>query len=979
MPFRWLGWRYQRSRGCFHGPYELITSCLQTDYTAMAELVRREALLERLRHLDPRIVAIIAPAGFGKSTLVREYLAERGGGVVCDCAGVRDELDFARRLIPALAGETPIREGDLTRRELMLGDGTVSVTDRIAIALEAWREPAQGCLVFESAEALANAQSARDLFARMLESRPPGRTVVICSRDSLRLHFTRYAVPHEIVTLRAPDLAFDLTDIRRIFAPFVTSDSDAEHIFKVSAGWPIAVFLLRRFASEGRISTLLDRLDDVAFDELHDYLAEEVLGGLDQRMRNGLFACAAIPRATAADLCAAFEQDTTLADDLAEVAKEMAFVVLGEDGTFSVHPLLASLLLDRGAQKRDALLRDVAAFHERHFNHQRAAEIHIARGDQQAAAQALGAHEVMRDAAPSMEYARVLSSLDRSLVARYPRLWGVTALMRMFCADTAIMLDEAETIWRTLRPDASPMERYYVFVFRMLLMSYLGMFDEALDAIREFGAQIGFSDPPRTFLDGHILYLRGLLRARRGNFDLGERDLNAALPLIDRMDVVASGTYLALGADIARVRGEWSVERQFLARAHERAMSSALPNFLAFDAAEALIGAWFAGDQATFSASAAELENTVARHNVYGFAYLAAAARGHSATPGPADLPKSTVFGQLIALSRSRDEDERARMARDALARAKQVRIPFVEALAAVALALCDPASFDEAMAVAHDAAARCDAPALVHAVDAVANQHDNVGMLANFVAQITRDRSEAAPIALEILAGHVRVDGDLVALSGRELELLAALAQRREVTPRTRLAAMLWPDQDEDAARNALSVCLHRLRVHLGRKDAIERVADGYRLHVDAFVDVWEIERAATTLRSRERLREGSRAALHRAWERLREEHAASIERWEWFEPTARRMGDLRVQIAQRLASDALDRGDPDAALLYADDIIACDPCDEPAAEIAVRAHLASGNRAAALRAYRQYRDVLREQLQVEPSTSITELVAGS
>lgn len=940
--------------------------------------VRRDALLERLGRVDPRVVAIIAPAGFGKSTLVRQYLAERGGGGLCDCTGVCDELDLARRVIPALATESPQRIADLTQRELMLGDGTASVAERIALALEAWREPSDGCVVFDCAENLASKPAALAFFERMLEARPAGRSVVFCSREPLRVHLTRYVVPHEIVTLRAADLAFDLEDIRAIFAPFVTDPAAIDRVTRVSEGWPVAVFLLRRFASEGRIEQLLERLDDVAFDELHGYLADEVLGSLDQRTRSALFACAAIPQPSADDLRAALD-DARIGDDFAEYAKDSAFVEQAEDGIFILHPLLVSLLLGRAAERRDALLAHVAAAHEARGDYQRAAELHLARGDQQSAARALGSLEVVAQPAPTMRYARVLSSLDRSLVVRYPRLWGVTALMRIFSVDCVALLDESETVWRTLSPDALPIERYYVFVFRILLMSYLGLFDEALGEIAKFGATVAFADPPKTVLDGHILYLRGLLRARRGNFDLGERDLNAALPLIDRMHVVASGTYLALGADIARVRGEWSLERQFLARARERAASSALPNFMAFDTAESLIAAWFAGDRTTFNVLAAELENAVVRNGVAGFAYLAGIGRGRSVRPAEADIPKFVIFGHLIALSRSRDEDERANLARAALELAAKIHMPFIEALAAIAVALCDPGAFDAACTSAKAAAGRCDAPAFVHAVNAFASEHENVGMLSNFVAQITRDRSEAAPVALEILAGRVRVDGTVARLSGREFELLTAIAQRREPTMRSRLAGMLWPDLDEFAARNALSVCLHRLRAHLGREDAIERDADGYRLHVDAFVDTWEIERAAVALRARERIRESERGALRRAWERLRDERSASLERWEWFEPVMRRMNELRTAIAHRLAEDALESGDPDAALAYAVDVIANDPCDEPAREIAIRAHLANGDRAAALRSFRQYRDVLRAELQVEPSASLAALLAGT
>ncbi|HTU70755.1 MAG TPA: BTAD domain-containing putative transcriptional regulator [Candidatus Baltobacteraceae bacterium] len=943
----------------------------------VGEAVRREALLERLARVDPRVVAIIAPAGFGKTSLIRQYLAERGGGVVCDCGRVRDDLDLARRLMPALAAADPARAGDLTRRELLLGDGGTSIADRVALALEAWREPSQDCIVFESAEDLLAAPSARDLLARMLEVRPPGRTVVICSREPLRIHVARYAVPHEIFSLRAPDLAFDANDIRNIFAPYDVDERGLERIVHVSRGWPIAVFLLRRFAGEGRIGTLLERLDDVAFDELHDYLADEVLAGLPAPMLRALFACAAIPQANAEDLRAALD-DPAIVDELAELAKETAFVERSDAGVFSLHPLLAALLLERGDERRHALLRTLAGEYERRGDHQRAAELHLARGDQQAAAHALAAYEVARDPAPSMRYARVLSGLDRNLVARYPRLWGVTALMRMFCVDSSALLDEAETVWRTLSPDTSAMERYYVFAFRIVLMSYIGRIDEALLAIDEFGVHTGFTDPPKSTLDAQVLYLRGLLRARRGNFDLAERDLNAALPLVDVMDVTASGTYLALGADIARVRGEWSLERQFLARAHDRAVSSGLANFIAFDTAESLIAAWFSGDRAAFNAIASELESTVAHNGIAGFAYLAGVARGRHVAPTAVDLPKFVVFGHLIALSRSRDESERAALARAALELATRIRVPFVEALAAIALALSDSASFDAAAESALASAARCDAPAFIHAVDAFRNQHENVGMLSSFIEQITRDRSEAAPLAIEVLAGRVRVEGRSVHLPGRESELLAALAQRRDPTPRTRLAAMLWPDLDEFASRNALSVCLHRLRSHLGRDDLVERDGDGYRLHAGAFVDLWEIDRAVMAMRARDRLRETDRAALLRAWVRLCEERAGSLERWEWFEPVARRFDDLRTALAHRLANDALDRGDPDAALEFASKVIGDDPCDETAREIAIRAHLAAGDRAAALRNYRQYRDILRTELQVEPSAALAALVAG-
>ena len=937
--------------------------------------LRRSRLLDRIERVRPKIVAIIAPAGFGKTTLVRQYLAEVGGGAVCDCEGVRDDLDLARRLIPALAAESPDRVQGLTQRELMLGDGGTSVADRVSIALEAWREQDHGIIVFENVEHVTSAPAAREFLVRLLGNCPEARTIVLCSRENLRIHFTRYAPPHEIMVLRAQDLVFDASDVRAIFAPFEPDERTIERIRVVSQGWPIAVLLLRRFATEGRIETLLDRLDDVAFDELHDYLADEVLNALDADMMRAIFACACIPRATALDLRAL--KDPRITEEVADFAKESPFITRDDDGAFVVHPLLASLLCEHQEERRNDLLRRVAAVHEENENFQRAAELYLACADQHAAARALGKHEVLRDPSPSMQYARVLASLDHQLVQRYPRLWGVTALLRIFCVDTEELLDEAESIWRTLAPDVTPIERYYIFVFRMLFMSYLGMFSEALAMIDEFAATFKTNDPPQTMLDGYLLYLRAVLQARVGRFSEAERNFGVALPFVEDMDVVASGTYLTLATDIARVRGERAIERQLIERAIERASSSGLSNFVAFDYAEAVIGAWFAGETQLMAEYAVKLDDYVERFGVRGFGYLAAASRGRHAEPTDVDLPKYLAFGRLIALTQTADERERSRLVQSALSIAEQNHGPFLLTLCALAVGVIDPANARNAFDIARSTSQRCDAPVFRSAVEAAISGDMESGVLRAFLTAIARqEQSQTPPLFVDVVRGIVSVDGKPVALSGRELELVVALALRRETISRSRLAAMLWPDLEEFAARNALSVCLHRLRQHLGRNDLVVREGDGYSLHPDANVDLWEVDRVLGVVRLREALSDSARASLMTIWNRLREGRPSRMARWEWFEPTERRLAELRVEIAHRLATDALDRGETRAALELAGDIIAYDACDEPAREVTIRAYLREGDRAAAMRQFRQYRETLLAELQCEPSATIAALV---
>lgn len=939
--------------------------------------LRRDSLLERVQRVRPRIIALIAPAGFGKSTFARQLLAGRSGAAICDATGILDDLDLARRVVPALAGENPQRTQTLTQRELMLGDGGTSVAERVGLALESWKEEAADAVfVFENAEHIARNGAARDFFARLLTQRPEGRTVVICSRESLRVHLTRFAPPHEILTLRAEDLAFDRLELAQLFAGHDADPAIIPRIMQLSQGWPIAVFLLKRFANEGRIETLLETLDDVAFEELHDYLADQVLASLAPGLVDALFACACIPHATLTDLHAALPDDSSVRS-LADFAKESPFLTRAADGAFTLHPLLASLLAERHEEQREELLMRAAEVHARAGRFQRAAELHLARGDQRAAANALGQHEVIRDHAPSMQYARVLSSLDRSLVQSYPRLWAVTALLRMFCIDTEELLDEAESLWRTLSPDVSQYERYYILVFRILFMSYIGLLEEAEELLEQFARENGLGAEPRNYFEGYLFYLLGLLRGRIGRISQAEKDLTMALPLVSGTDIMASGTLLALGADIARVRGEFAIARQFIDRALEASRRSGLHNFVAFDLAEGAFGAWMAGDDASLSRYAAELEDTVQRNGVRGFAYFSAVTRGRSEEPADADLLKWVACARIVAAANAPDTAHAVRHAKAAATAAQQYRSPFIECLAFITLAVFDDVHFDEHMEKALARALRCDSTPLELAVRAISERRAEYGMLNGFMARLQRERIERVPmLEVQLTSGTVRSAGREIALSERELALLVALSLRRETVPRSRLADLLWPELDGYAARNALSVCLHRLRHHLASDQCIVRSKDGYALNDDVRVDLWEIDRTVAALRSRPALADTERRRLSMVYEKLRARRPGRMAHWEWFEATERHICELRLEVAHRLASDALSHGNAARALELAEEMIGYDACDEAARHIAITAHLAMGDRSAAMRQYRQYRDTLLAELDCEPSEDIKHLV---
>jgi ATP/maltotriose-dependent transcriptional regulator MalT len=353
------------------------------------------------------------------------------GTRICDCEGLRDDLDLARRSVPQLADQ--------------LNDGSRSVAERLSLALDSFCANPPSHIIFERARYIGKHAEALEFLTQLLERRPPQTTVVLSSREGLPVRLTRFAAPHEIVVLRAADLAFDLDEQRSLLAPFITDASALARIARVSEGWPIALFLLQRFAREGRLEKLLEHLGDVAFGELHDYLVDEVLSIYDSRTLQALFACAAMPHATDADVRDVFPEALS-GDALAEFAKESPFLRRDRDGRYRVHPLVAAAVLEHQEERRRLLVAQLALAREAEGDYLRATELQIASGECDGAASALARYDVLSLARPPERYLRLLRRFDASQLSRYPHLFGIHALMRLFRDPPQVLLDELESM-----------------------------------------------------------------------------------------------------------------------------------------------------------------------------------------------------------------------------------------------------------------------------------------------------------------------------------------------------------------------------------------------------------------------------------------------------------------------------------------------------------------------------------------------------
>ena len=227
--------------------------------------VWRSALLARLQRSRPRIVCLVAPAGYGKSTLARQ-LTDGVAVSLCDCLAVRDTSTLGRRVIASLADASPERLSFLVQSEVQTSLGEVAAVD---LTHQAWRQPCErSTFVFENAEELIAVDGAVTLVSKLLTSLPPERSVVICTRQRLPVQLSRFVAPHEVLVLDAEDLRFGYDEFRQVLGQSELAEETLRKAFELSRGWPIVAALFARFMREGKLGELLSRLDDVAFDEL---------------------------------------------------------------------------------------------------------------------------------------------------------------------------------------------------------------------------------------------------------------------------------------------------------------------------------------------------------------------------------------------------------------------------------------------------------------------------------------------------------------------------------------------------------------------------------------------------------------------------------------------------------------------------------------------------------------------------------------
>ncbi|WP_329407437.1 SARP family transcriptional regulator [Streptomyces sp. NBC_00704] len=227
-----------------------------------------------------------------------------------------------------------------------------------------------------------------------------------------------------------------------------------------------------------------------------------------------------------------------------------------------------------------------------------------------------------------------------------------------------------------------------------------------------------------------------------------------------------------------------------------------------------------------------------------------------------------------------------------------------------------------------------------------------------------------ASPPRLRLLGGFRLELADGTAEPCRNGQRLLAFMALRHRATRTVLAGTLWPEVTEEHARGSLRTALWKLP--RAEPPLVDCRGDSLQIAPALHVDVHLLVGTALAV---VRGCGPPPDALSPPGPLLGEDLLPGWDE-EWVLVERERLRQLRLHALDALAEALVRQDRPALALEAAWASVRAEPLRESAHRAVVSAHLAEGNLSEAVRHYRAFRRLLREELGVEPSPRFTRML---
>jgi LuxR family transcriptional regulator, maltose regulon positive regulatory protein len=323
-------------------------------------IVSHGDLVEKARSGDCRLVAVTAPAGYGKSTFLAEWAASEDRRVAWVSL---DRFDDDPATLLASLASAYCRAG-LGSADLVfdMRGKSVSVLGRAAprLAAEFGASPVPFVLMLDDLHELRS-QACHDVLGVLIPAIPPGSQLAAASRSE-QPHLPRLRAAGDALELGAGDLALDADGARQIFSNAQVSVTPelAATVTERTEGWPVGLYLAALVANQGHGQTQTVTGEDRY---VADYLYREVLTQQPKAIQWFLRRTAVLDE-LCAPLCDAILRSSTAAIHLRRIEAQSLFLIPldRERQWYRYHALFREFLLGELRRTEPDL---IAALHQR--------------------------------------------------------------------------------------------------------------------------------------------------------------------------------------------------------------------------------------------------------------------------------------------------------------------------------------------------------------------------------------------------------------------------------------------------------------------------------------------------------------------------------------------------------------------------------------------------------------------------------------
>ena len=289
-------------------------------------IVRRNALVQRLRNAEAAsVVAITAPAGYGKTTLLADW-AERDrrpfAWVSVDEAD-GDPVVFLGHVAVALDRIEPLGPHVLESIASPTGANSTRVLSRLSSALATRTRPF--VLVLDDVDRLGDPL---DAVSSIADHVPKGSVLALAARAVPDVGLPRLRADGRLIEVGIDDLALRPPQAYRLLrgAGVRTTKDEAAELADATEGWPVGLYLAALSLQEQRRSTLppIRFTGDDRF--VVDYVRSEVLGRLSRERQRFLTRTSILDRLNGS-VCDAVMQRSGSARTLESIERQNLLLV----------------------------------------------------------------------------------------------------------------------------------------------------------------------------------------------------------------------------------------------------------------------------------------------------------------------------------------------------------------------------------------------------------------------------------------------------------------------------------------------------------------------------------------------------------------------------------------------------------------------------------------------------------------------------